>query len=249
MIEVATSADIRGGLVVGHDGSPASGPGRTLGAPGSRNASAIPLHVVRTWSLSSAPKPATATRGYVPPMTDFEQAVRDRLEADVAALGLADGCEVTCHVLHGAAGRAAAPGGRARRAARGRVAGRGRLPRPALRVHRRPGGAVRAVPVVVVPVTGADEPRDPDRSSAEDACRAGPRCHRRPLTRRSGGPVPAATAPSTTRWSCPSSGNRSSWPRRPLVPEPAAPRLRRQRAVQGGAEQPSVEASNNTLNL
>ena len=104
MIEVAKSVDITGGLVVGHDGSPASAQAARWAARLAVRLG-IPLHVVRTWSLSTAPRPATATSGYVPPMTDFEQAVHDRLRADVAALGLADGCVVHCHVVHGAAAK------------------------------------------------------------------------------------------------------------------------------------------------
>ena len=61
--------------------------------------------MVRTWSLSSAPRPSTWATGYVPPLTDFEAAVLDRLQADVAALGLPEGVRVTCRVLHGAPGR------------------------------------------------------------------------------------------------------------------------------------------------
>jgi nucleotide-binding universal stress UspA family protein len=38
-------------------------------------------------------------------LTDFESAVRERLRADVAALDLPGDVEVTCGVLHGAAGR------------------------------------------------------------------------------------------------------------------------------------------------
>ena len=38
-------------------------------------------------------------------MTDFEKAVHDRLQSDVTALGLAEGCEVHFHVVHGAAAK------------------------------------------------------------------------------------------------------------------------------------------------
>jgi nucleotide-binding universal stress UspA family protein len=62
--------------------------------------------VVRAWSITSAPRPKTASPGYVPPITDFEQAVRQRLEADVASLDLPEACKVHCHVLHCAPARA-----------------------------------------------------------------------------------------------------------------------------------------------
>jgi nucleotide-binding universal stress UspA family protein len=64
------------------------------------------LLVVRAWSITSAPRPTTASPGYVPPITDFEQAVRQRLEADVASLDLPEACKVHCHVLHAAPARA-----------------------------------------------------------------------------------------------------------------------------------------------
>ena len=41
-----------------------------------------PLHVVRTWSISSAPRPSTAEPGSVPPLSDFEAAVLQHLESD-----------------------------------------------------------------------------------------------------------------------------------------------------------------------
>jgi nucleotide-binding universal stress UspA family protein len=104
MDRVATTVDASGGLLVGHDGSPASSQAVRWAA---RMAARLgcPLLVVRSWSLSSAPRPSTWATGYVPPLTDFESAVRERLRADVAALGLPEGAGVTCEVLHGAAGR------------------------------------------------------------------------------------------------------------------------------------------------
>ena len=66
----------------------------------------VPLHVVRAWSLTSAPRPKTAAPGYVPPITDFEQAVREQLEAHVAGLDLPEACQVNCHVVHAALARA-----------------------------------------------------------------------------------------------------------------------------------------------
>jgi nucleotide-binding universal stress UspA family protein len=104
MIEVTTTVDIRGGLVVGHDGSDASAEAVRWSATMAVRLG-VPLHVVRAWTISSAPRPATLTAGYVPPMTDFEQAVRDELEADVARLVLPTDCQVTAHVVHGAAAK------------------------------------------------------------------------------------------------------------------------------------------------
>jgi len=104
MNEVARYLDIRGGIVVGHDGSrhadralrwAAEWAGRT----GCR------LHVVRTWVLSSAPRPASWHPAYVPPMTDYEKAVQDALEEDVRAAQLPASLDVACHVVHGTAAR------------------------------------------------------------------------------------------------------------------------------------------------
>jgi len=167
MIEVAKSVDIQGGLVVGHDGSPASAQAARWAARLAVRLG-IPLHVVRTWSLSSAPRPATATAGYVPPMTDFEQAVHDRLQADVTALGLAEGCVVHFHVVHGAAAKrllqAAAHAELLVVGSRGEGGFRG------LRFGSTADQVVRYAPcpVVVVPVHAADEPTAPDSKLSPD---------------------------------------------------------------------------------
>jgi nucleotide-binding universal stress UspA family protein len=105
MTDVADSVDVRGGVVVGHDGSePAAR--ATRWAARIAVLLDVPLLVVRAWSITSAPRPTTASPGYVPPITDFEQAVRQRLEADVASLDLPEECKVHCHVLHCAPARA-----------------------------------------------------------------------------------------------------------------------------------------------
>lgn len=105
MTDVADSVDVQGGVVVGHDGSePAAR--ATLWAARIAVLLGVPLQVVRAWSITSAPRPKTASPGYVPPIADFEQAVRQRLEADVASLDLPGDCQVNCHVLHAAPARA-----------------------------------------------------------------------------------------------------------------------------------------------
>ena len=105
MTDVAESVDVQGGVVVGHDGSePAAR--ATRWAARIAVLLDVPLHVVRAWSLTSAPRPKISTPGYVPPITDFEQAVRDQLEADVASLDLPEECQVECHVVHAAPARA-----------------------------------------------------------------------------------------------------------------------------------------------
>jgi nucleotide-binding universal stress UspA family protein len=155
-------------VVVGHDGSPASAEAARWGARMALRLG-VPLHVVRTWNLSSAPRPPSATAGYVPPMTDFEQAVRDQLEADVAALGFPSGCEVTCHVVHGSAAKrllqAAAHAELLVVGSRGEGGFRG------LRFGSTADQVVRHAPcpVVVVPVHGAEEPTAPDSKLSADA--------------------------------------------------------------------------------
>jgi nucleotide-binding universal stress UspA family protein len=105
MTNVADRADVQGGVVVGHDGSePAAR--ATRWAARLAVLLDVPLHVVRAWSLTSAPRPKTAAPGYVPPITDFEQAVREQLEAHVAGLDLPEACQVNCHVVHAAPARA-----------------------------------------------------------------------------------------------------------------------------------------------
>jgi nucleotide-binding universal stress UspA family protein len=161
VIEVATTLELDGGLLVGHDGSRAAGEAVHWAAKMARRLG-CPLHVVRTWSLSSAPRPESARSGYVPPMTDFEAAVLERLRHDVDALGLPDGIDLHCHVLHGSSGR------RLTEASHGAdmlvVGSRGAGGFRGLRFGSTADQVVRhaVCPVVVVPVDGADEPADLD---------------------------------------------------------------------------------------
>ncbi len=161
MIKVNTTLEIDGGILVGHDGSPAASEAVRWAADlacrlGSK------LHVVRSWAISSAPKPPTATGGFVPPMTDFEAAVLERLRADIAALALPEAVDLDCHVLHGKAARrlleAAAHAEMLVLGARGVGGFMGlRLGSTADQVvHHAP------CPVVVVPVDGSDDPVELD---------------------------------------------------------------------------------------
>jgi nucleotide-binding universal stress UspA family protein len=162
--KVATSIDASGGILVGHDGSkPSARAVKWAAALAARLG--CPLHVARSWSLSSAPRPSTWETGYVPPLTDFETAVLEALRKDVGALHLSN-AEVSCHVLHGPAAR------RLVESSNGAemlvVGSRGR------------GGFVGVVmgstatqvvghaqcPVVVVPVAGDDDPADLDTGLA-----------------------------------------------------------------------------------
>jgi nucleotide-binding universal stress UspA family protein len=98
--EVVTRAEPEGGVVVGHDGSGCAQEALTWAATLAERAG-WPLHVVRAWRIATAPQPASWSPGYVPPITDYEQAVQADLEADVAAvLGPNRKCAITCHVVH-----------------------------------------------------------------------------------------------------------------------------------------------------
>ena len=105
MDEVATSVQIDGGIVVGHDGSKcAQGALAWAGKLAAR--ADVDVHVVRAWSMTSAPQPPTWEPGYVPPMTDYEKAVHEELAAHVAAVGLDPKVRWTCHVVHRSAPQA-----------------------------------------------------------------------------------------------------------------------------------------------
>jgi nucleotide-binding universal stress UspA family protein len=103
--DVRESVRIEGGIAVGHDGSRCAQDALIWAGRLALRAD-LDLHVVRAWSLTSAPQPATWTPGYVPPLPDWEKAVHDELTAHVAAVGLDPAVRVTCHVVH----KAPAPG-------------------------------------------------------------------------------------------------------------------------------------------
>ena len=102
--DVAEAVHVDGGIVVGHDGSECAQEALRWAAGLALRAD-LDLHVVRSWSLTSAPRPRTWAAGYVPPLSDFEQAVHDDLTKHVRAAGLDPAVRVQCHAVH----RAAAP--------------------------------------------------------------------------------------------------------------------------------------------
>lgn len=92
-------------IVVGNDGSDFSHLALNRALWLGRQVKA-PVRIIRAWSISTAPRPATWSPGYVPPADDFEAAVRQRLERDVAdALAEYPDVEVTLETPHGPAGR------------------------------------------------------------------------------------------------------------------------------------------------
>jgi nucleotide-binding universal stress UspA family protein len=97
--DVREAVRVDGGIIVGHDGSRCSQ--EALGWAARLAARAdLDLHVVRAWSMMTAPKPSTWEPGFVPPLTDYEQAVLDELTAHVKAARLDPAVRVTCHVVH-----------------------------------------------------------------------------------------------------------------------------------------------------
>ena len=92
---VTRVADVPGGVLIGHDGSVCAQEALQWAARLATRAD-FPLHVLRAWKITTAPRPATWAPGYVPPFEDFEKAVRADLEADVAAAALDPALSVTC---------------------------------------------------------------------------------------------------------------------------------------------------------
>jgi nucleotide-binding universal stress UspA family protein len=90
-------------VIVGHDGSATADLALAWALDYATHCAAR-LRVIRGWTMSTAPRPASMTRGYVPPLEEFEDAVRQRLRADidpvVAERGA--GVEVDCEAVRGA---------------------------------------------------------------------------------------------------------------------------------------------------
>ncbi len=97
MDEVVNEVELDGGVLVGYDGSAASETALRWAADIARRLDE-PLHVLRAWGMLNAPAPATKQGGYIPPLSDWQDAVRDELEAQVGRLAL--DCEVRLHVAH-----------------------------------------------------------------------------------------------------------------------------------------------------
>ena len=99
MEEVREVVEVDGGIVFGHDGSKCAQEALRWAGHLARKAD-LDLHVVRSWAMITAPRPATWTPGFVPPLVDWERAVLDELTAHVAAAALDPAVRVTCHVVH-----------------------------------------------------------------------------------------------------------------------------------------------------
>ena len=99
MDDVREAVEIDGGIVFGHDGSRCAQEALRWAGRLARRAD-LDLHVVRSWAMVTAPRPAGWTPGYVPPLVDWEQAVLEELTAHVGAAALDPEVRVTCHVVH-----------------------------------------------------------------------------------------------------------------------------------------------------
>lgn len=90
-----------GPIVVGHDGSDFADQALRWALKLARRAE-LSVTVVRAWTMRTAPKPKTQEFGYVPPASDFADAVRERLEEGIREI-LAEfpDVEVTLRVERG----------------------------------------------------------------------------------------------------------------------------------------------------
>jgi nucleotide-binding universal stress UspA family protein len=102
MTEVCEAVQVDGGIVFGHDGSKCAQEALRWAGRLARRAD-LDLHVIRSWAMMTAPKPATWAAGYVPPLVEWEKAVLDELCGHVAAAELDPEVRVACHVVHKAA--------------------------------------------------------------------------------------------------------------------------------------------------
>ena len=100
-VREAERVQISGGVVVGDDGSVPSR-GAVVWAAKDAARRGVTLHVLQAWSMTSAPRPASWTPGYVPALPDWEAAVVEKLGARCTDL-LADtaGVVVEVHAVHG----------------------------------------------------------------------------------------------------------------------------------------------------
>jgi nucleotide-binding universal stress UspA family protein len=101
-MEDAPDLGIRGGVVVADDGSQDARLALQWAVEEARLRRCT-LHVVRAWSIQSAPRPESWRPGYAPSLMEYEEAVRADLLGDVReVLGTDPGCEVSVHPVHAA---------------------------------------------------------------------------------------------------------------------------------------------------
>ena len=103
MAEVVNEVELDGGVLVGYDGSDAAETALRWAAGIARRLWE-PLHVLRAWGMLNAPIPPTKQGGYIPPLDDWEAAVRDELADQIERMRL--DCELRLHVVHAQASSA-----------------------------------------------------------------------------------------------------------------------------------------------
>ena len=99
MDEVNEVVHVDGGIVVGHDGSKSAHEALVWAGRLAKRAD-LDLHVVRSWSMMTAPRPSTWTPAYVPSLPEWEKAVLQKLTKHVRAARLDPSARWTCHVVH-----------------------------------------------------------------------------------------------------------------------------------------------------
>lgn len=93
-------AQFEGGVLVGYDGSEAARKAVEFAARIAHRTN-WKLHVLRAWTLTTAPRPASMTAGYVPPVEEFGAATLHQLETEREQWNLPEGVEVELHVAQG----------------------------------------------------------------------------------------------------------------------------------------------------
>jgi nucleotide-binding universal stress UspA family protein len=95
-VEVAPATTI----VIGHDGSAGAADALDVGLRLAADLGA-PVTVLRAWSMVTAPRPASWTFGYMPPVDEFAAAVHDELVANTKQQVEAfPEVALTCRVYH-----------------------------------------------------------------------------------------------------------------------------------------------------
>ncbi|MBD8606427.1 MULTISPECIES: universal stress protein [Aeromicrobium] len=98
---ITNDITVHGGILVAHDGS---GSADLALRTAVHLAAALDgrIEVVRAWTVSSAPRPARQTVGYVPPLEDFEASTMAGLLADTASIRHDHpAVAISCSVVHG----------------------------------------------------------------------------------------------------------------------------------------------------
>jgi nucleotide-binding universal stress UspA family protein len=102
---MSTEEQPRGGVVIGDDGSECAEVALRYAVQEARRRG-VPLHVVRAWTVTTAPRPQDAPFGYVPSEQEFEQAVIEETRQRVEQARDGADIEVRMSAVHGAAARA-----------------------------------------------------------------------------------------------------------------------------------------------